>query len=137
MCIIHSSPFLYAHSFSFLCCSPPNYVLLLSPFLARIAKGFLRASVEQHPVVSQKISSTPRSLIFEQHSLTSSSTGFSKFPNKVAQSLDSKIRGTKVVFKVLNSTTRSAIGEAKSKMLEQMCELGGVLNLSQLESLDD
>ena len=46
MCIIHNSPFLYAHSFSFLCCSPPNYVLLLSPFLARIAKGFLRAFVE-------------------------------------------------------------------------------------------
>ena len=46
MCIIHNSPFLYAHSFSFLCCSPPNYVLLLSPFLARIAKGFLQAFVE-------------------------------------------------------------------------------------------
>ena len=27
----HNSPFQYAHSFSFLCCSPPNYVLLLSP----------------------------------------------------------------------------------------------------------
>ena len=41
-----------------------------------------------------------------------------KFPNKVAQSLDSKIRGTKVVFKVLNSTTCSTIGDAMSKMLE-------------------
>ena len=32
MCIIHSSSFLYAHSFLFLCCSPLNYVQLLSPF---------------------------------------------------------------------------------------------------------
>ena len=38
MCIIHSSPFLYAHS---LCCSPPNYVQLLSPFLSGIAKSYL------------------------------------------------------------------------------------------------
>ena len=46
MCIIHNSPFLYARSSLFLCSSPPNYVLLLSPFLARIAKGFLQTSVE-------------------------------------------------------------------------------------------
>ena len=87
--------------------------------------------------LTQQISSTPRSLILEWHSLTSSSIGSSKFPNKATQSLDSKIQGTKVVFKVLNSTTCSTIGDAKSKMLESMCELRGVLNLSQLESLDD
>ena len=50
MCIIHSSPFLNAHSFSFLCCSPPNYVQLLSPFLSGIAKSYLRAFSVQHLV---------------------------------------------------------------------------------------
>ena len=53
MCIIHSSPFLYAHSFSFLFCSPPNYVQLLSPFLSRIAKSYLRAFFIQHLVETQ------------------------------------------------------------------------------------
>ena len=41
----HNSPFQYTHSFSFLYYFPPNYVLL-SPFLAWIAKGFLLAFVE-------------------------------------------------------------------------------------------
>ena len=50
MCIINSSPFLYAHSFSFLCCSPPNYVQLLSPFLSGIAKIYLRDFFVQHLV---------------------------------------------------------------------------------------
>ena len=53
MCIIHSSPFLYAHYFSFLCCSPPNYVQLLSPFLLGIAKSYLRAFFVQHTVESR------------------------------------------------------------------------------------
>ena len=52
MCIIHSSPFLYAHS---LCCSPPNYVQLLSPFLSGIAKSYLWAFSVHHPVESREL----------------------------------------------------------------------------------
>ena len=68
--------------------------------------------------LTQKMSSTPRSLAFEKHSLTNSSIGSTKFPNKFAQSHGSKIRGIKVVPKVSNSTTRSTIGVDLSKMFK-------------------
>ena len=55
---------------------------------------------------------------FEKNSLTNSSIGSSKFSNKLAKSLASKIIGIKVVPKVSNLTTRSTMEVASSKMLE-------------------
>ena len=87
--------------------------------------------------LTQHFNSTPMFLAFEKNSLTNSSIKSSKFPNRSAQSLTSKILGIKVVRKVSNFTTCSTMGEASSKMLEWVYESRGVLNLSWFESLDD
>ena len=76
-------------------------------------------------------------LAFEKNSLTNSSIAFSKFPNRLAQSLASKILGMKVFPKVLNLTTHSTMEVAFSKMLKWVYESRGVLNLSRFKSLDD
>ena len=76
-------------------------------------------------------------LAFEKNSLTNSSIGSSKFPNRLAQSLALKILGIKVVPKVSNLTIRSTMEVASSKMLEWVYESREVLNLSRFESLDD
>ena len=68
--------------------------------------------------LTQYFNSTPMYLAFENSSLTYSSIGSSKYLNRLAQSLASKILGIKVVSKVSKFTTCSTIKVASSKMLE-------------------